>query len=62
MLLDDDFRDNDTSLRGDGGRGTIALGTGLKVACCGDVVDTTEGEGALKGVDFGDCDSGIPLA
>ena len=62
LLLEDDFRDNDTSLRGDGDRGGIALGRGLKVACCGDVLDISERGGTLGDVAFGDCDSGMPLA
>lgn len=62
LLLEDDFRDNVPSLRGDEGRGGTALGTELKVACGGDFVDTSEGEGTLKGAGFGGCDSGVPLA
>lgn len=63
LLLKDDFRDNDPSLRGDEGRGGTALGMGLKVACSGDVVvDNIEGEGVLRDGDFGDSGSGIPLA
>lgn len=62
LLLEDDCRNNDPSLRGDEGRGGTALGTGLKFACGGDVVDTNEGKGRLKGAGLDGCDSGVPLA